>query len=847
MNKKVLRFFINRFICVIFICILVISSMVIYLGAKTNETVNKITVTYMSEMSKQIQQKYEAITDLRLEQVEGIIARSSVDDAYSDELLEELQLSAKIRNFTYMAFLNNEGKLEKIFGEDIKIAETSDAIADINIDGRIVAQGHTSDGTKMLLLGMKAEYPMSDGGKSLAIIVGIEMEYLDKVLFTYDDDDRVYYHIIDINGDFVIRNKDAFRENYFQRIEESYEEYDGKTTEDYINELKHAMASRQNYYTDISIDGEARHVYCVPISEASKWYLICAMNDETMINSVKGMDALRIVLMIISLMIIITAVLIVFIQYTRMSKKQMIELESAKKDAEQANMAKSEFLSSMSHDIRTPMNAIIGMTEIALKNKKDEMRVEDCLNKIRLSGNHLLSLINDVLDMSKIESGKMTLNDAPVSIREIMDDIVNIIQPQVKAKNQFFDIYIQNIEAEEVYCDLVRINQVLLNILSNALKFTPENGRIDVHVWQESSPKGEEYIRTHFRIADTGIGMSKEFQEKIFDTFSREDSEQVAHITGTGLGMSITKKIIDKMGGTIELKSEKGKGSDFHITVDLKKVDEEKEYMKLPEWKILVVDDNEQLCVSAAANLKELGVHADYALSGEEAIRIIEDHHKRDDDYHCVLIDWKMPDMDGLETIRRIRERVGEKLPIFLISAYDWSDIEDEASNVIIDGFISKPLFKSTLYERLRTYTENEGEDSKETAQQEIEFKNKNVLLAEDIDINWEVAYEILSVYGLNIERAVNGKDCLEKFESSEVGYYDLILMDIRMPIMNGYDATLAIRNLKREDSNLPVIAMTADAFSDDSQKCIECGMNAHIPKPLDTRECIRVLKKFLT
>lgn len=847
MNKKVLRFFINRFICVIIICVLVISSMVIYLGAKTNETVNNITVTYMSEMSKQIQQKYEAIIDLRLEQVEGIIARSSIDDVYSDELLEELQLSAKIRNFTYMAFLDNEGKLEKIFGEDIKIADTSDVTADLNIDGRIVARGHTSDGTKMLLLGKEAEYPMSDGSKSLAIIVGIEMEYLDKVLFTYDDDDRVYYHIIDINGDFVIRNKDAFRENYFQRIEERYEEYEGKTTKDYINDLKHVMASRQDYYTDVSIDGETRHVYCVPISEASKWYLICAMNDEIMINSVKGMDKLRIVLMIISLIIIITAVLIVFIQYTRLSKKQMIELESAKKDAEQANMAKSEFLSSMSHDIRTPMNAIIGMTEIALKNKKDELRVEDCLNKIRLSSNHLLSLINDVLDMSKIESGKMTLNDAPVSIREIMGDIVNIIQPQIKTKKQFFDIYIQNIEAEEVYCDLVRINQVLLNILSNALKYTPENGRIDVHIYQESSPKGEEYIRTHFRIADTGIGMSKEFQEKIFDTFSREDSEQVAHITGTGLGMSITKKIIDKMGGTIELKSEKGKGSDFHITVDLKKVNEEKECMKLPEWKILVVDDNEQLCVSAASNFKELGVHADYALSGGEAIEIIEDHHKMGDDYHCVLIDWKMPDMDGLETIRRIRERVGEKLPIFLISAYDWSDIEDEASNVIIDGFISKPLFKSTLYERLRTYTENEGENSKETTQQEVEFKNKNVLLAEDIDINWEVAYEILSVYGLNIERAVNGKECLEKFESSEVGYYDLILMDIRMPIMNGYDATLAIRNLKREDSNLPVIAMTADAFSDDSQKCIECGMNAHIPKPLDTRECIRVLKKFLT
>lgn len=847
MNKKILGFFVRRFVCIIIICVLAITSMVVFLGVKTEETVGDITVSYMSEMSKQIQQKFEAIINLRQEQVEGIILRTPFDtDKNIDELLNELKVSAEIRNFTYMSFLGNDGKIEKILGEDIEIGNTDDVTADLNKDGRIVAQGHTIDGEKMLLLGIKAEYTMSDGDKSMALIVGIEMEYLDRVIFTYDDNDNVYYHIIDVNGDFVIRSKGAFRENYFERITEMYDEFDGKTTEDYVNELKKAISTRQNYYTDVSIDGEQRHIYCSPISTESKWYLICAMTDDTMVNSVISLDRLRIVLMIASMLIIITAILVVFMQYTALSKKQMLEMENAKKEAEQANMAKSEFLSSMSHDIRTPMNAIIGMTEIALKNKKDELRVADCLNKIRLSSNHLLSLINDVLDMSKIESGKMTLNNAPVSIREIMDDIVNIIQPQVKAKNQFFDIYIQNIETEEVYCDLVRINQVLLNILSNALKFTPEKGRIDVHVYQECSPMGDKYIRTHFQISDTGIGMSKEFQEKIFETFSREDTEQVAHITGTGLGMSITKKIIDKMGGTIDLKSEKGKGSDFHIIVDLKKVNEDKGYMKLPEWKVLVVDDNELLCVSAAANLKELGVHADYALSGEEAIRIIEDYHKKNDDYHCVLIDWKMPDMDGLETIRRIREKVGEKLPVFLISAYDWSDIEDEAGNMMIDGFISKPLFKSTLYESLRTYTEDESEDSKEATQQDIEFKNKNVLLAEDIDINWEVAYEILSVYGLNIERAVNGKECLEKFESSEVGYYDLILMDIRMPIMNGYEATLAIRNLKREDNNLPVIAMTADAFSDDSQKCIECGMNAHIPKPLDTRECIRVLKKFL-
>lgn len=847
MNGKIFGFLARRFACVITVCILVILGFVAFLWIKTEETVENITVVYMSEMSEQIQQKFKAIIDLRQEQIEGIIKVNPFDAGFDDEMMEELQRSTELRNFTYLAFLNQEGGMEKIFGNDVELTDGSDVVEDLHMDGDIVAQGRTLNGEKMLLLGREAEYTMKDGSKSIALVVGIEMDYLERTLFTYSDDDMVFYHIIDINGNFVIRNKDAFRENYFQRIQEKFEEFDGKTTEDYVNELRSAMDSRQDYNTAISVDGEQRHIYCSPLSENSTWYLICVMDDETMAGSIKELDNLRILLMIIALIIILIAIAVVFVQYYRLSRKQMAMLESARYEADCANMAKSEFLSSMSHDIRTPMNAIIGMTEIALKNKNDTMRVEDCLHKIRISGNHLLSLINDVLDMSKIESGKVTLNFAPMSIREIMDDVVSIIQPQIKARNQFFDVYIQNIEAEEVYCDSVRLNQVLLNLLSNALKFTPEEGRIDVHLYQESSPMGEEYVRTHFRVTDTGIGMSEEFQERIFETFSREDTEQVAHINGTGLGMSITKKIIDLMGGSIELKSRKGEGSDFHILVDLKKADEKKEDMKLPEWNILVVDDDEQLCTSAAENLEELGTHADIALSGEEALRMIEEHHEKGDDYYFVLIDWKMPDMDGMETIREIRKRVGEEIPIFLISAYDWSDIEDEVSKISLEGFISKPLFKSTLYDRLKVYERKEDDKDKENNQQEVEFTNKNILLAEDIDINWEVAYEILSMYGLNIERAVNGKDCLEKFEGSQVGYYAAILMDIRMPVMNGYDTTMAIRNLERPDSNLPIIAMTADAFSDDSRYCIECGMNAHIPKPLDTRECIRVLKKFLT
>ncbi len=523
-----------------------------------------------------------------------------------------------------------------------------------------------------------------------------------------------------------------------------------------------------------------------------------------------------------------------------------MELQKAREEADLANKAKSEFLSSMSHDIRTPMNAIIGMTEIAQKNIQDSERVEDCLKKVHLSSKHLLGLINDVLDVSKIESGKMTLNIIPMSLRNAMDDIVNIMQPQIKARNQHFDIFIQKIVSENVYCDSVRLNQVLLNLLSNAVKFTPEEGRIDVYVEQEPSPMGDEYVRTHFSVIDTGIGMSPEFQKKIWNTFSREETEQVRHTTGTGLGTAIIKSIIELMGGTIEMESEQGKGTTFHAILDLKKADINEDDMKLPEWNVLVVDDNEQLCISAAANLEELGVHTEWTMDGREAVKMIEEHHKRKEDYFFVLIDWKMPNMDGMQTIHEIRNRVGKDIPIFLISAYDWSDIVDEANTMEIEGFISKPLFKSTLYEHLKQYVDGYSKEDEKIKSEDIDFNGKRILLAEDIDINWEVAFEILSSVGLELERAVNGKECLEIFERSEIGFYDAILMDIRMPVMDGYDAAKAIRALNRPDHGLPIIAMTADAFSDDARHCLECGMDAHIPKPLDVKECMRILQKYL-
>ncbi len=433
-----------------------------------------------------------------------------------------------------------------------------------------------------------------------------------------------------------------------------------------------------------------------------------------------------------------------------------------------------------------------------------------------------------------------------ISLRDAMGGIVNIVQPQIKSKRQHFDIFIQNIFVEDVYCDSVRLNQILINLLSNAMKFTPEEGRINVYLTQEELPEETGRVRCHFRVKDNGIGMTDEFQKKIFESFSREDSMRVQKTEGTGLGMAITKYIVEAMGGTIELKSEQGKGSEFHIALDLEKATVLEEDMILPAWNMLVVDNNEDLCRSAVSVLKEIGVDAEWALDGRTALKMVENRHREHQDYEIVLLDWKMPGMDGVEVTREIRKLLGDEVPILIISAYDWSDIEEEARAAGAHGFISKPLFKSNLYLGLSHYINGVQEETEESIEPLHDFSGKRILLAEDNDLNWEIANEILSSAGFELEWAENGQICVEKFEQSAVGTYDVVLMDIRMPILDGYGAARAIRALDRPDANLPIIAMTADAFSEDVQRCLESGMNAHIAKPIDINNLIQHLQEYL-
>lgn len=844
--KTTKRFLFSSVVFLVALCIVVFSAVAGYIKKNSNSAINDLGTFYMAEMSKQLQQKFDAVVNLQITQLEGIVQRMPPEVAeYGDAMIEEMAFSSSIRGFSYLALYSEDGTGELLFGESVKPIDMEEFQEVLHKEDKNITSGIDKNGERVLLFSVSAEYPMKDGGKSCILLAGVPISYVEETLVMESEDFMIYYHIIRKDGSFVIRSSEAFRDNYFDRMREVFSELDGKTPEQYVEELQASMRDRKSYSVQIIADGASQQLYSTFLA-GTDWYLVAIMPYGVISSSVMDLSNVRQTAMLAGCGVILLAVVIIFIVYFWMSQRQMRELEIAEAEAVHANKAKSEFLSNMSHDIRTPMNGIMGMTAIAMTHIDDKARLKDCLAKITLSGKHLLGLINDVLDMSKIESGKLSLNIDKLSLRDAMESIVNIIQPQVKEKNQHFDIFIRRIFAESVYCDNVRLNQILLNLLSNAVKYTNEGGRINVSLDQEPSPLGEHYVRCYFGVKDNGIGMTPEFQKTIFDSFTREDSARVERTEGAGLGMAITKCIVDVMGGSIEVTSELGKGSEFLVVLDFEKAEILEEDMRLPSWRLLVVDNNEDLCLSAVQSLEEIGLDAEYALSGEEAVEMVKKRHNAQENYQIVIVDWKMPGMDGLQTTREIRKLLDEDTPILIISAYDWSDIEEEARGAGADGFISKPLFKSNLYTGLSRYMLEGDEEEQKKVQRKRDFTGKHILLAEDNEINWEIAETILMASGFQVDRAENGKICVETFEKHEIGYYDVILMDIRMPIMNGYEAATAIRALDREDAGLPIFAMTADAFAEDIQHSLDCGMNEHISKPIDVDKLIRLLEKYL-
>ena len=857
MMKKRTTHFLNIslvFVSLFCICIFIIQTLCINLMGEN--AIRQMGVFYMSGISEQVSSHFGTIIELRLSQVEALVHSVPPERITGDTAMRiGLTYNGRSAGFEYLALYTDDGIFHMIYGSQVT-ADVPEALYRSVQGGKYnVCAGMDEEGTPIVLFGVPAIYPTNDGDTSIALVAGLPTSYLSDTLENNIQSSIIEYSIIRNDGSYVLHNSKSTETNYFERVENLYETCNGKEPAQYVEELLGALESDIDYTSEVMISGERWNVYCTNLPN-SEWHLLLKVSHNTLDETVNRLQRTWSGISIGGCCLIIFALLLVFAGYYRLTKRHMHELDDARKTAEEAqlfaersNRAKSEFLSNMSHDIRTPMNGIMGMTSIAIGNLDNPSRVRSCLKKIHVSSRHLLGLINDMLDMSKIESGNLILNMEPLSLREIMQNITTIIQPQVQENDQQFHIYIHEIYHENVCSDRVRLSQILLNILGNSVKFTPEGGIIEIDLYEEPSPKGEDYIRSHLHIKDNGIGMSEEFQSKIFDAFAREDNARVDKTAGAGMGMAITKYIVDAMGGTINVESEQGKGTHFHIAVDMETTMRQEKELRLPAKNILVLDDDETESSLAVSALESIGLKADYATDIRQALRMIEEQNGRHEPYHMILLDQDIQGRDGIPAAQELFGRFGQKLPIVLLTNGEWDEAEDRARKTGICGFISKPLFRSGLYYGLRPFTEEKTPEPEpeQDAEPDINLTGRRLLLAEDNELNWEIAHEILGEFGLEAEWAENGQICVEKFEASEPGWYDAILMDLRMPVMTGFEAAAAIRNLKREDGKtIPIIAISADAFQDDIQKCLDCGMNAHTSKPFDPEKILSILKQYL-
>jgi len=532
-----------------------------------------------------------------------------------------------------------------------------------------------------------------------------------------------------------------------------------------------------------------------------------------------------------------------FVEDYTVPQQQEDALRIALASAEHANKAKTAFLNNMSHDIRTPMNAIIGFTALAAAHMDQPDLVKDYLTKIGTSSQHLLSLINDILDMSRIESGVVKIEEKEVCIPDILHDLKTIIQGNIQAKQQDLYIDTQDVVHENVITDRLRLNQILLNIVSNAIKFTPVGGMINIRV-SEKPCNRKGFTAFEFRIRDNGIGMSEEFQAHVFDSFSRERSSTQSGIKGTGLGMAITRNIVDMMGGTISLTSKEGKGTEFVVTLNFKTLEKATVYEPIPELigaRALVVDDDVHTCTSVSKMLREIEMRADWSTSGKEAVIRAKEAFEQNDAFKAYIIDWLMPDMNGIETVRRIRAVIGDETPIIILTAYDWADIEQEAKEAGVTAFVEKPFFMSEL-RKVLTKPRDIKEEPLYQTERENRYSGKKVLLVEDNELNRQIATALLEEIGISVDYVEDGTDAVERMHEVDDDRYDLIFMDIQMPKMDGYMATGEIRTLRNnKKANIPIVAMTANAFEEDKKKAFKAGMNAHIAKPIDINTILAV------
>ena len=850
-------FFLLGLACIVFFAL---SS---YMDGRTAQDVRRIAHVHLKGMLDQEKDRFEAIKSIRRTQVDSLQATLQRLEAGADSetVKGAIARAALFQNLANCSLVEADGTLSSMFGNPIVKLGDPDFLLRSILAGRQVVTGGWTVSEQLIIYAAPFSAPMSGGRRSVGILWCKPISMFQRMMNLDNPESLVMFRLIRLDGSYVVQSRGTEKDDYYSKLL-AYGTPENRTIGQAVADMKQAVASGREFVANFrhvnperGVD-ERRCVRGVPLMD-SNWYLVAVIPYGVLDEVIEGMGASMSWSAMASAAVLGAGILLVFLFYLHMIRGQMQEARDAKEKAEeaqaaaeQANRTKSDFLSNMSHDIRTPMNAIVGLTSIARDHVDDSARVDSCLKKIMISGKQLLGLINDILDMSKIESGKMTLKLEEISLRETMETMCDIVRPQIKDKGQNFDVHISNILSENVYCDGVRLNQVLLNFLSNAIKFTPEGGSVDIELWQERSPRGAAFVRTHFAVRDTGIGMSEEFKSKIFTAFEREDSRRVHRTQGTGLGMAISKYIVDAMEGSIEVESAPGKGTRFHVAVDLERAAEAESGMSLPPWNILVVDDNAELRRTAALSLRELGTRPQTCRSGEEALELLQKAHAGDNgDCFAALIDYKMDGgMSGVQTAVKLRELLGENVPLLLISAYDWDDIEEEARKASIDGFIPKPLFKSTLYRALKRFSGDEAgtPEDEATAEEKTSLEGMRVLLAEDQPLNAEIATTILEEAGAKVDHAEDGAIASRLFQESGEGWYGVVLMDLRMPSMDGIEAAKTIRAMARSDARtVPIIALTADAFAEDAQRCRDAGMDAHMAKPVNVKLLLRKLAEL--
>ena len=810
----------------------------------TENSVYDVSEVYLQELTKQKINQFQINLENQVRQLRIAIATLDAEDTGSEEKFQNcIKETNKVSEFDFFALLDNEGN---IYTESDVINDSSQyPFIDRDLKTSKVSLEKV-DENNMIMVMVPLEDTSFEGRKITGAVAGVNAGTFSEKVFTQYDFGRIFCEVIMADGSFVIKtNHNHLKEkaNLFSGLGKEAIFGDGFSIEKLKSDIDSGKSGVASYY----LEDILHYTYYAPI-EGTDWYMKTTIHYDLVSSKIDTVRQTMTRNSLVQLALVVLMLLAVFGIYLSVRRKND-KLNYQRIQAEESNRAKSTFLSNMSHDIRTPMNAIIGFTNLAIQSKESMERVQGYLAKILASSNHLLTLINDVLEMSRIESGKIYLDETECNLSEILHDLNTIIIGQIEGKQQELLMDAVDVMNEDVYCDKLRLNQILLNLLSNAIKFTPSGGKISVQFKQkEGAPEG--YGAYELRVKDSGIGMTQEFADKVFTPFERERTSTVSGIQGTGLGMAITKSIVDLMDGRIEVKTAPDQGTEFIIHMNFRLQETQREYTPIAELtgvKALVVDDDFDACDAATRMLLKLGMQSEWTLSGKEAVLRTKQSVSLNDAFGVYIIDWRLPDLGGVEVARQIRAIVGDSAPILIMTAYDWANIEDEARAAGVNAFCSKPMFMSDLQATLSKAIGQQVmiPESSDTPEETADFTGKRVLLVEDNELNREIAHEILSQAGFEVEAAEDGSIAVEIVKESKPGYYDLILMDVQMPIMNGYEATRAIRSLEdKELASIVIIAMTANAFEEDKKAALDAGMNDHIAKPIDIEVLFEVLGK---